>query len=154
MQAIRPIDQSAIIANRSRAMIGPMTRTYGASQPAPRIDANVQIGVAFVFQSRITVAVSIYGSLDVWGVPQIIQNGACQGRDVVHVIDANKPDQTPHASGSTGTGAANPTPPVTNPEPTTPHDNGNHYGQTKPHSNNGNHYGQTANGRSSFHVTA
>lgn len=69
MQAIRPIDQSAIIANRSRAMIGPMTRTYGASQPAP-------------------------------------------------------------------------------------HDNGNHYGQTKPHSNNGNHYGQTANGRSSFHVTA
>lgn len=153
MQAIRPADMSAFTANLARAMLGQVTRTCGAAQPAPRLDSGVQIGVAFVFKSRITVTVGVYGSLDVWGVPQIIKNSACQGRDVAHAIDACKPEQAPHAGASTGTGATNPEP--TNPP--APHDNGNHYGQTKPHSNNGNHYGQIANGnngRGSFHVTA
>lgn len=164
MQAIRPADTSAFSANLARAMLGQVTRTYGAAQPAPRQDSGVQVGVAFVFKSRITVTVGVYGSLDAWGVAQIIGNSATHAHDIAHAIDACKPAQGAHAGESTG---ANNPPAVTNPatpdpvKPTQPAEtaphNGNHYGQDKPHSNNGNHYGQIANGnngRGSFHVTA
>lgn len=155
MQAIRPIDQSAFSANLARAMLGQSTRTYGAAQLAPRQDSGVQVGVAFVFKSRITVTVGVYGSLDMWGVAKIIGNSATHAHDIAHAIDACKPEQGPHAGGSSG--ATNPaTPDPVKPAEIPPHDNGNHYGQEKPHSNNGNHYGQIANGngRGSFHATA
>lgn len=160
MQAIRPIDQSAFSANLARAMLGQSTRTYGAAQPAPRQDSGVQVGVAFVFKSRITVTVGVYGSLDMWGVAQVIGNSATHAHDIAHAIDgcaAPRPDGSHAGTGNTGTAPTNPaTPDPVKPAETAPHDNGNHYGQEKPHSNNGNHYGQIANGngRGSFHATA
>lgn len=164
MQAIRPIqsaniDQSAFTANLARAMLGQTTRTYGAAQPAPRTDASVQVGVAFVFQSRITVTVGVYGTLDAWGVAQIVGNSSMQAHQISHAIESCACPAHPDNGAHPGQGTKEPvTPPVTTPpviQPEVPHDNGNHNGQDKTHSNNGNHYGQIKNGNNGrFHVTA